>query len=327
PYAFAPQDPLFNPIRGVDDRKAPEPAVAGFHPPLAELLFRWGYQLFGGGLRSQKVLFTLLDLLLLILLTRMLRARGQPPEWVVIYAWSPLAVFEIAGNGRMESAAALLVLLALHWAGRRPRPAAIAIASAALTQWYAFLLAPAVLAAAKRRWAGALAWFVIWPAILFLPYLVVTRHLVFRRLAANLRAHLASSAPFNGSLYPLAQAWFGHHAGAVLALALLAAVIVAGSLRQAGPLRAAYWILGTSLLVMPWVHSCQMLWLLPLVVFFPEAPWLYFSVAVLWAYALPAHPFLIWIEYVPLYGLLAWQGLGASGTRAAGALGPARAPA
>ncbi|MGH9482232.1 MAG: hypothetical protein ACRD1L_09075, partial [Terriglobales bacterium] len=27
PYAFAPQDPLFNPIRGVDDRKAPEPAV------------------------------------------------------------------------------------------------------------------------------------------------------------------------------------------------------------------------------------------------------------------------------------------------------------
>jgi hypothetical protein len=49
------------------------------------------------------------------------------------------------------------------------------------------------------------------------------------------------------------------------------------------------------------------LWLLPLLVFFPEAPWLYFSVAVFWAGLAGTHPGGVWIEYAPLYALLAWQ--------------------
>lgn len=315
PYAFAPDNALFNPIRTQTDRLAPEPAVAAFYPPLGELLFRWGYDLFGGGLRSQKVMFTLLDLLVLILLTRMLRARGLPPEWVVVYAWSPLAVFEIAGNGHMESAVALLALLALHWAGRRPRPAAIAIASAALTQWYGLLFAPSVLAAAKRKWTGAVAWFVVWPALLSLPYLFINRQWTLPRIAANLRAHLAAAAPFNASLYALVQAWFGHHAGAILAVALVAAVVVVTGLRKIEPLRAAYLILGALLLTMPRVYPWHVLWLLPLLAFIPEAPWLYFSVAVPWAYALGQDPRFVWIEYLPLFALLAWQARGFRGAK------------
>ncbi|HUX67243.1 MAG TPA: hypothetical protein VMV31_07125 [Terriglobales bacterium] len=309
PYAYAPQNAFFNPIRSPQEAAAlPEPGVAAYHPPLAELLFRWNYAWFPG-LRAQKILVTALDLLLLGVLVRMLKRRQQPPQWVLLYAWSPLAVFEVAGNGHLEPAAALFALLALHWAGRRLRPAALALASAALTQWYALLLLPAVLAPAGRRWLSSLAWLLGWGAVLTLPFLFANQQFLLGRIAANLRAHFAAQVPYNASLFALLHAWFGPPAAAAVAALLVAAAVATTRARHLEPLRAAFVILGALLLALPQVHPWTLLCLLPLLVFFPEAPWLYFSVAVLWAYAVAPHPFLVALEYLPLYALLAWQAL------------------
>lgn len=242
----------------------------------------------------------------------MLKARHLPPEWVLIYAWSPLAVFEISGNGHMESAAALFALLALHWSGRRIRLAAVAIASAALTQWYAFALIPTVVVAAgARRWRGLIngvAWLVGWSVLLTLPYLWINKHLALATIAANVRAHAASLPIFNASLFAIAAAWFGTHVALALAVAVVGAVIIVTAARRADPLRAAFLIIGALLLVLPHLQPWFLLWLLPLLVFFPEVPWLYFAAAVPLAYLLPQHSALIWVEYVPLFALLAWQG-------------------
>lgn len=308
PYAYAPQNELFNPIRTPQEAALPEPGIAAYHPPLAELLFRWNFDWFIG-VRTQKLLYTGLDLLLLGVLVRMLKRRQQPPAWVLLYAWSPLAIFEVAGNGHMEPAAALLALLALHWAGRRLRPAALAIAAAALTQWYALLLLPTVVAAAGRRWLSSLAWLVAGAGLLTVPYLFANQQFALGRIATNLRAHVAAMVPYNASLYALTRAWFGARLAAGVAVLLVAAVVGASLWRKIEPLRAAFLILGTLLLALPQVHPWTVLCLLPLLVFFPEAPWLYFSVAVIWAYAVAPYPRLVALEYLPLYALLAWQAI------------------
>ncbi len=305
PYVWAPNNPLFNPIRTPADAAIPSPGRAAIHPPLAQLLAHQNYNWFPG-LRSEKILLVVFDLLLLALLGRMLAARRLPPEWALIYGWSPLAVLEVAGHGHIEPIAALLVLLALAACERRARSAGVAIAAAAATLWYALALVPVVAVAAGNRWARLLRWLFATAVVLSLPFWVASSRFVLGDIGRNLRA--AAAAPsFNASLYALAQAWFGSHAGAVLACALGALVIVLACVRCMPPLRAAFWILGVLLLVLPQVQPWFLLWLLPLLVFFPEPAWLYFSVAVVWAYLIGRSPPWTALEYAPLYLLLAWQ--------------------
>lgn len=307
PYQYPPSSALFTPIRSAADALAPAPDLPAFHPPLAELLFHWNFDL--GGIRRQKVLYTILDLLLLGLLVRVLRARGRPPAWVAVYAWSPLAVVEIAGQGHMESATILLLLLALHWTGRRVRLSGAAAAAAVLTQWFAWVLAPVVLAGSGRRWWRALGWGVGLGVVITLPYLWMNKHFAPGVILANALQHAREAGQFNASVFAVAASWFGPHAALALAVAVVGAVIATCALRRLDPLRSGFFVLGALLLVMPAVEPWYVLWLLPLLAIWPEAPWLYFAAAVPLAYALPAHPWLLYAEYLPLFGLLIYQGV------------------
>ncbi|MGH9468211.1 MAG: glycosyltransferase 87 family protein [Terriglobales bacterium] len=304
PYVYAPANHLFDPIRTPADASVPTPQRAAAHPPLAELLLHWDYNWFPG-LRTGKILFVAADLLLILLLMRMLRGRGLRPEWALIYAWSPLAVFEVAGNGHLEPVAALLVLLGLGWCDRRARAAGVSIAAAATSLWYAVVLIPVVLVGAGKRWARSLRWGIGLAVVVSAPFWFASRRFVLGDIVRNVRA--AGARPFNASLYVIARAWFGTHAGAILACALVIAVLVFVCRRRVEPLRAGFLVVSALLLVLPQVQPWFMLWLLPLMVFFPEAAWLYFSVAVLWAYAVGSSEAGVIAEYVPLYALLAWQ--------------------
>jgi hypothetical protein len=306
PYAYPPGSDMFSPIRAPEDAAVPHPQVAATAPPLAELLFRWNYG-WSSGLRAEKILWVVCDLLLIGLLIRMLRRRDLPPEWVLLYAWSPLAVYEVAGNGHLAPAATLLLLAALQAVAKRPRWAAAAAVAAGMTQWFAWTVAPVILVAARRRWRSAMAVGLVTGILLSLPFWFFSTRFMLPVLLRSLRSHLAAAPVYNASLYGLAHAWFGARAGAILATALTVAVIVAACLRRLPPLRAGFLILSTLLLVLPQVHPWFVLWLLPLLVFYPEAPWLYFSVAVFWAYLVGTHPWGVLIEYAPLYALLAWQ--------------------
>ncbi|HEY8055472.1 MAG TPA: glycosyltransferase 87 family protein [Terriglobales bacterium] len=306
PYAYPPRSDMFSPIRSAADAAVPNPQVGATDPPLAELLFRWNYG-WSQGLRTGKILWVVCDLLLIGLLIRMLRRRELPVAWVLLYAWSPLAVYEVAGNGHLAPAATLLALAALHWAERRPRWAAAAAVAAAMTQWFAWTLAPVVLVAARRRWGSVLAVGTVVGVLLSLPFWFFSTRFMLPVLAGNVRLYLGGASVYNASLFALARNWFGLHAAAILAVALTLAVIIAVCVRRLPPLRAGFLIVSTLLLVLPQVHPWFVLWLLPLVVFNPEAPWLYFSVAVLWGYLAGAHPWGVLIEYAPLYALLAWQ--------------------
>lgn len=306
PYIYAPNNSLLSPIRTAVDAAVPAQNRAAVQPPLAELLFHWTYNWFPG-LRPGKIVFVAADLLLLVLLIRMLRRRKLPAEWVLIYAWSPLAIFEVAGEGHIAPVAALLALLALGWSEHRARSAGVAAAAAALSLWYAITLVPLVIVRAGKRWGRALRWAIACAVVLSLPYWFASSRFVLGDIVRNLRAAVAVAAPFNASVYALLHAAWGAHAAAVVSTLLVLAAIVFLSVRRIEPLRGALWILTVLLLVLPQMQPWFVLWLLPLVVFFPEPAWIYFSVAVPWAYLMGRQPGWTMVEYVPLYALLGWQ--------------------
>jgi len=305
PYVYPPDHVVFQPIRRAADELVPGQAAAAFHPPLAERIFHWNFSL-ASTLRLEKILYVGADVVLILLLARILAARGRPREWALIYAWSPLAVFEVAGNGHMAPIAGLLLLLALHWAGRRTRWSGFLASAAGLTQWYALALAPVVLGAARRRWAGAVGWGVALGAAATVPYWFLNRSFVLGKVVANGWHHLASTPEFNASIFALAQRWFPAGVAWGIAIGLVAALVAIHVWKRSDPLRAGFGILAAMILVMPQVEPWHLLWLLPFAAIFPEMPWLYFSVAVVLGYAAGEHPGAIWIEYVPLYAGIMW---------------------
>src|SRR5260370_28125668 len=89
------------------------------------------------------------------------RAAGRQPEHILLYAWAPLPVWEIAGSGHVDAAMVTFATLALAAAisGRRLW-SAVALAAATLVKFYPLVLAAALLRPAKSnlgdwRWPPA----------------------------------------------------------------------------------------------------------------------------------------------------------------------------
>lgn len=78
------------------------------YPPSAQLLFRLVTRL-GDGVLAMKLALLAFEALAIGGLICLLRRLGRPAAAIVAYAWHPLPVWEIAGNGHLD--AALLALL------------------------------------------------------------------------------------------------------------------------------------------------------------------------------------------------------------------------
>lgn len=306
PYQYPPTSDLFAPIRR-PSVTVPFAGLAAYHPPLAELVFRWNYELMGSG-RTLKIVYFACDLLLLLLLLRVLRQRGRPTAWVLLYGWAPLAIVEVSGNGHIEALAGLVALAALHWAGRKPGRAAAAVATAAMLQWYTAVLIPVVAATRGQRWRPTLAWLVVWPGVFALPFLWMNKHFALGAIVANVRAYVQAVGQANGSVFALMTAWFGSRAAAIEAVGVVAAAMALTCGRRLQPQRAALLVVAALLLVMPHVAAWNLLWLLPLAALYPEPAWIWWAGVMPLVAALGAHGWVVWLEYVPVYALLAWQG-------------------
>jgi hypothetical protein len=109
-------------------------------------------------------------------LLSVLRAGGAPREHILLYAWHPLPIWEIAGSGHIDAAVVAFVALALAAAvnGRRALSGA-ALAAATLVKFFPLVLGPALWRPAKSnsgdwRWLAAFAVVIV---VAYLPYSAV----------------------------------------------------------------------------------------------------------------------------------------------------------
>jgi hypothetical protein len=177
PYRYIPTAPELEPLRDPlifpnINRNNYAPTI---YPPVAQMLFLVASR-FGETALAVKLVSVTIESAGIATLIFILRAAGRPPEHILLYAWHPLPVWEIAGSGHVDAAVVTFTALALAAAvsGRRVWSAA-ALAAATLVKFLPLVLAPALWRPAKSnfgdwRWAAA---FIAVIVAAYLPYIGV----------------------------------------------------------------------------------------------------------------------------------------------------------
>ncbi|HEX4956338.1 MAG TPA: hypothetical protein VF017_23370 [Thermoanaerobaculia bacterium] len=168
---------LADPVREEILARVAFPSYRTVYPPLAQALFALVAWLAPGSVLAWKLLLLAFDLGTCWLLLRLLERLGRPRIAVLLYAWNPLVVKEIAGSAHVDAVAVFLLTAAVYLAVvGRERLSLAALAGGALVK-----LGPAVAAGALLPRCRPRSWWVL--------------------AAVGLGAYL----PFAGSLGPMLE--------------------------------------------------------------------------------------------------------------------------
>ena len=344
PYSEPPIAPSLAGLRDERFERLDHTRVATIYPPAAQILFA-AAAVSGWGVLGLKALLVVADLLGIAVLRRILERRRLPPQRIVVYAWNPLAVIEVAWSGHLEPAGLLCVLVAAAAIiQKRDLRSILALTLAGLVKLLPFVLFAPFLRSIRLRWLG------------LATLLVVAAYWPFRSAGRDLLGGVGEYARHffaNESLFGIVHAgiaWIGPTPALKSAVALLRAripwsepldslypylyprdlsrglcvvvvVLIAIGLVRRGidPLRGAYLLTGSILLLSPILHPWYLLWILPWVCLFPSRAWILLTGLSALSYAnlgapgreAEPYPWVRWIEYLPFYALLLGDWIGA----------------
>jgi hypothetical protein len=256
------------------------------YPPVAQFVF-FAVTRFGESVVAMKFGLLLFEAVGIAAIVALLQRLGMPTSHVAAYAWHPLQVWEIAGNGHIDAAMlAFLLVGLLAYLNGRALTAGVLITLGALVKPPALLTLPAL----WRPWNWRLPFCVLATmALAYMPYLSVGPG-VFAFVPGYLQEEgLVSGSGFK--LLWLAQLLTGplRHGTAIyltasaLALGALALAVAFRSDRSAGAsLRAAGWLLITFLVLSSPNHPWYFLVLVPFLALSPSTTaWIVTSAGVL----------------------------------------------
>jgi len=291
------------------------PAARTIYPPAAQWLFALATALAPWSIVGWRLLLLFFEVATVGLLLVLLRRLGAPPTAVIMYAWSPLVVFEGVQAGHVEVVMITLVLLALVLRQMGSSlGAGAALGVAILMKLYPAVLLPAWWRRDDWRFLAAT---VATVGLGYLPYAAAlgTSALGF------LPEYFASAEDHNIGLRALLTHPFGFTgevarsvAMALLFATLAAALVIIGRRARHNP--AGLWqtsalAVGAYLLLVPTaMHPWYVVWVVPFLCARPSPAWLWFSGAVPLSYVAyvvaPAPlPWWAWLlQYGPLYALL-----------------------
>lgn len=333
PYAATPDDPGLAFLRDGDWQRIGHRDARTVYPPAAQVLFKVA-AVAGDPKLVLKLMFAAFDLGVVWLLLRWPAGRFA----AALYAAFPLAVFESAGMGHLDSAgvALLVAALLLLEQGHNLRSGA-ALALATLVKYvpiFAFLpflrrgrcllLVSFALTGGALWWAGCRGGFspaaglgnfaARWEGNSVV-YPVFERAVELSRLPERAKARYAAWKAARPQKPWMERPWRYFYA-AFFARAFLGGLLVAGlaviAARQSDPLAAVAASMELLLLLSPVFHPWYALWMLPLAALFRRASWLYLSTAIALAYALLypvaffSRPVVLAFEYVP-FAVLRWR--------------------
>jgi len=331
PYRHAPDAPQLTPLRNELHAQINHREIPTIYPPLAQLFF-----LAAAAIRQDPATIKLgllaFDLALCLLLVRLLALRQQDPRRVLLYAWHPLPLVEIAGSGHIDALGTFFLMLALYaLVATRKKAAACALAAAFLAKLVPALLLPTFWkASGSARYKpprdllsidGRLPLLCFPLLCLFglLPYLGVGSDIV-----AGLSTYL-QHWHFNDLIYSTLRDLLKtiDPAAALharwLCTALLLSTVYYAIKNTADPIRAAFWLMGAYTLLSPTLHPWYLLWVLPFMPFFCRWSWILLAALVLLAYEVlidysltgiwSEKTWVKWAQYAPFYLLLAAETL------------------
>lgn len=311
PYKYPPLAPEIQHLRNSTYEGINNKDIPTIYPPLMQAAFAASTSI-SETVGWMKTAFVLIDLVLIGLLTWLLSACGQNPLRVLIYAWSPLVVVEIAGSGHND-VLALGCLLAAHGAIIRKKDTLSIgfLALSGLAKVVGFVVTPLWVRSVRPR---------AWIALPFTVLLVAWPYRdagfgAFRGLLAFGLRWRANDSLFD-LLYQVTGSLDVSKAIAAGAFGGLVALLL---LRRTPPLRASFFALGAMILLGTTIHPWYLVWIVPYLAFYPNPAWLLLTGTVVLAYHAPfltpfgepwnEHLFFKLLEYVPFYILLGFSAL------------------
>jgi alpha-1,6-mannosyltransferase len=316
PYRYVPADPTLEHLR--DDAIFPNinrrDYARTIYPPTAQTVFLLATR-FSESVTAMKLAMLAFEALTAWAILRLLAARAMPAPLVLVFAWHPLAVWEVAGSGHIDIVAAAFMTLAMLAAERgRQGMAGMALALATCAKFFPLVIAPAL----WRRWEWRMpATLAVTGAALYAPYLSVGRE-VFGFLGGyadegGLRTgegFLLSAIFREAGLTDAAVPLF-----AGCALALLGALACRAMFRSRPErldIRAAFALATTFTVLISPHHAWYFLWLLPFLCLCPSPAVLYLTLAAPALYRVGWPPSLLGaaLLYVPFALLLAIESSG-----------------
>jgi alpha-1,6-mannosyltransferase len=125
------------------------------YPPVAQITF-YLITFLSPTVTFMKVAMVLFEGLSAYGMTLLLRQLGQPREWVLLYAWCPLCIWEFGGSGHVDAMVIAFIVLAFLFRYRRQRAVTgLFLGLAVLSKFYPLVLIPALY---QRRSDGKLDW-------------------------------------------------------------------------------------------------------------------------------------------------------------------------
>lgn len=319
PYArIAQQEPGFALILS----RVNHPEVPTIYPPLAQGLFGVSALIAPGSLFVLRVLLLCCDLALCWLLVALLRDLAINPAYVTFYAWSPLVIKETSNSVHYDVLPAFWLMCALFFSVcGKVLVTYASVALAVLGKVYPLLLLPLF---ACRTWrTHGNAWTIAGLAVTCL--LILIGYAPFWQdggaVWQGTRA-FAERWQTNSFLFPalhmlVEERWVANTIVALLSAGVVIATLARFDLRNAHEfLWAVFLVLGVVFVLSPVGNPWYLVWIVPLLCVFPLRSWLllsgllglyYLYFYLLYHQRVETFRWVIWLEHVPFYALLAWE--------------------
>ncbi|MGB4520426.1 MAG: hypothetical protein WBI28_00620 [Candidatus Omnitrophota bacterium] len=307
PYSFPPDSPNLKYLQDENFKKIGHYEAFTCYPPLSQMIFMSAYKI-NPGFYFLKIIFVLFDIGIMLLLLAILKFLKKNVLKIVTYAWNPLVVIEISGNGHLDSFAIFWVILAVFlYYKKKFFLSLFSLALASLAKFFAIPLL--FLYGARPLKLSRLLLVLGFAGLFFLPFIWAGSK-IFKGLADYLTLW-----EFNGSVFPLVLYLTKSYTLTKTFIFIFLFIIFLGLFKKNIELPRAIFIMLTTMLVLsPTVYPWYLLWILPFLCVYENAAWLLLSGTIIFSYSILDRVFYLgkWQEtimdkiyvYLPFYSLL-----------------------
>ena len=152
PYHYVPGDPVLTflrkPNQEIFDNMNRRDYARTIYPPVAQMIY-FAVTWISPTVTMMKLAMVGFECVAAAAMVALLKRMGRPREQVLLYAWCPLLVWELAGAGHVDAAVIAFVALALLFRARGDNLlTGLFLGLAVMTKFYPLVLFPAL----YRRW-------------------------------------------------------------------------------------------------------------------------------------------------------------------------------